>query len=141
MNVSELFATPNIPASALKRKAWNVAPAADELVPAKRAKPSPAPAPSSAAKGKQRAVTIEDDREDSDDDERNASGDFAPGQDADAFADEDEDGRMYGSGLSSTQKVRVAACAGGADGCVANHRHPRRGRVGGRGSTIARRRA
>ena len=111
MDPSEIFARPNIPSSALKRKAWDVAPPEESVKVAKTsARPSPrapAAAPTAAAKGKQRAVTIEDDREDSDEeDARNASGEFAPSNDVDAFVDEDEDGRFYGTGLNSTQKVR-----------------------------------
>jgi len=44
------------------------------------------------AKGKGRAVTIQDGSDD--DDEGDDRGEFAPGQDADYFAEEDEDGRF-----------------------------------------------
>ncbi|BGP53621.1 hypothetical protein JCM8202_002531 [Rhodotorula sphaerocarpa] len=54
-------------------------------------------------------VTIRDvgeDGEGDDDDEdgRGDGGEFAPGQDADYYAEEDEDGRFFGGGLSSVQK-------------------------------------
>ncbi|KZT19261.1 DUF1716-domain-containing protein [Neolentinus lepideus HHB14362 ss-1] len=49
--------------------------------------------------GKRRAVTIENEDEDAD-----ASQDFAPGGDADYFAEEDDEGRFFGGGLTSEQK-------------------------------------
>lgn len=50
-------------------------------------------------KGKGRAVTVEDVTNDEDDEM-----DFAPGGDADYFAEEDDEGRMFGSGLTDQQK-------------------------------------
>lgn len=50
-----------------------------------------------ASVGQPRAATVEDVDEDMD-------GDFAPGGDADYFAEEDEEGRFYGGGLSKEQK-------------------------------------
>lgn len=120
MDVSDLFARPNIPASALKRKGFE-APSSEALAKVAKtdSRPSPrstgasaAPTPSASAKGKQRAVTIEDDREDSDEDDDAAgrsTGDFAPYNDADAYRDEDEDGRFFGGGLNTTQKVQPSA--------------------------------
>ena len=52
------------------------------------------------SKGKSRAVTIEDVEEDTEP----GSSDFAPGGDADYFAEEDEEGRFYGGGLTEEQK-------------------------------------
>lgn len=49
-------------------------------------------------KGKARAVTVEDAGEEDED------MDFAPGGDADYFAEEDEEGRFYGGGLTQEQK-------------------------------------
>ena len=62
-------------------------------------------------KGKSRAVTIEDVDEDMED----GTGDFAPGGDADYFAEEDEEGRFYGGGLTSEQKdiLNIFDSAGG----------------------------
>lgn len=51
------------------------------------------------SKGKARAVTIQ---EVPDDEEGDQS--FAPGGDADYFAEEDEDGRFFGGGLTDEQK-------------------------------------
>jgi hypothetical protein len=50
-------------------------------------------------KGKQRATTIED--ADSDEEQ----GDPMAGLEADYFAEEDAEGRMYGGGLTRQQKV------------------------------------
>lgn len=52
------------------------------------------------AKGK-RAVTME---EVPDEDTDMDAGDFAPGGDADYFAEEDDEGRFFGGGLTSEQK-------------------------------------
>jgi len=41
---------------------------------------------------------------DEDGDERMQDEEFAPGNDADYFAEEDEDGRFFGGGLTSEQK-------------------------------------
>jgi len=46
------------------------------------------------SKGKGRAVTIQDGSDDDDDDDNDERAEFAPGQDADYFAEEDEDGRF-----------------------------------------------
>ena len=45
-------------------------------------------------KRKGRAVTIQDGSDDDDDDDNDERAEFAPGQDADYFAEEDEDGRF-----------------------------------------------
>jgi beta-catenin-like protein 1 len=48
-------------------------------------------------------ATVEDEHESMDgDDQENAS--YAPGNDPDYFAEEDEDGRFFGGGLTSEQK-------------------------------------
>ena len=59
------------------------------------------------------SVTVENDDEDTqmqgdDDNSENYEGDFAPGGDADYFAEEDEEGRFFGGGLSRTQKDILA---------------------------------
>jgi beta-catenin-like protein 1 len=63
-------------------------------------------------KGK-RAVTME---EVPDEDEDMDAGDFAPGGDADYFAEEDDEGRFFGGGLTSEQKeiLNIFDSAGGA---------------------------
>jgi beta-catenin-like protein 1 len=57
--------------------------------------------PSYNGKGKARAVTIEDVAEDEDGAQEE---DFAPGGDPDYYAEEDEDGRFFGGGLTVEQK-------------------------------------
>jgi beta-catenin-like protein 1 len=57
-------------------------------------------------KGKSRAATVED----APDEDMEQDTSFAPGGDPDYFAEEDEDGRFYGGGLSSTQK-EIMVCA------------------------------
>lgn len=51
---------------------------------------------------KPRKATVED--LDEDGDERMGDEKFAPGNDADYFAEEDEEGRFFGGGLTSEQK-------------------------------------
>lgn len=51
-------------------------------------------------KGKSRATTVRDE-EDEDEEARH----FAPGNDADYFAEEDGEGRFFGGGLTSEQKT------------------------------------
>lgn len=57
----------------------------------------------SSSKGKLRQATIEDEE----DEEANVdqNGDFAPGNDADYFTEEDAEGRFFGGGLTSEQKT------------------------------------
>ncbi len=57
---------------------------------------APSPAPVANDKGKARAATVEDAPEDED-------MDFAPGGDADYYAEEDDEGRFYGGGLTQEQ--------------------------------------
>ena len=51
---------------------------------------------------KPQKTTVED--VDEDGDERMEDEEFAPGNDADYFAEEDEEGRFFGGGLTSEQK-------------------------------------
>jgi len=51
---------------------------------------------------KPRKATVED--VDEDGDQRMEDEEFAPGNDADYFAEEDEEGRFFGGGLTSEQK-------------------------------------
>ena len=64
-------------------------------------------------KGKSRAVTVED----VDEDAERMDEDFAPGGDADYFAEEDEEGRFYGGGLTQEQKdiLNIFDRAGGEE--------------------------
>ena len=56
-------------------------------------------------KGKSRAVTIQDESEEGQEEDVEMSTDFAPGNDADYFAEEDEEGRFFGGGLTEEQKT------------------------------------
>ena len=58
---------------------------------------------SAAGPSKSRAATVEE-VEDEDADAPGMDQDFAPGGDADYFAEEDEEGRFYGGGLTQEQK-------------------------------------
>ncbi|KAF8914668.1 DUF1716-domain-containing protein [Mucidula mucida] len=105
MDIDKLFkVVPKLPAGAGKRKLPDN-PTPDMLKKMKLDTPSaPVPEPISndgatSSKGKSRAVTIEDVDEDMED-----GTDFAPGGDADYFAEEDDEGRFYGGGLTSEQK-------------------------------------
>ena len=53
---------------------------------------------------KTRKATVEDVDEDEDMDRSADTSDFAPGGDADYFAEEDEEGRFFGGGLTKEQK-------------------------------------
>lgn len=63
---------------------------------------SAAQATATEVKPKSRAPVVRSEEEE-DEYERNES--FAPGDDADYFKEEDEDGRMFGSGLTDEQKT------------------------------------
>lgn len=67
------------------------------------AQPSSSEVNGSSSKGKSRATTVEDVEEEGDNME--VSGEFAPGNDADYFAEEDEEGRFFGGGLTEEQKT------------------------------------
>lgn len=63
---------------------------------------SPEP-PSSSASPSKRVATVQD-ADDDDDDDVLGVANIAPGNDPDYFAEEDEDGRFFGGGLTSEQK-------------------------------------
>jgi beta-catenin-like protein 1 len=63
---------------------------------------TPPEPPSSSAAPSKRVVTVQD--ADDDDDEVLGVENIAPGNDPDYFAEEDEDGRFFGGGLTSEQK-------------------------------------
>ncbi|GAA97784.1 uncharacterized protein L969DRAFT_100397 [Mixia osmundae IAM 14324] len=113
MDLDALFKIPTAPASGLKRKLVSSAPTAEEL---ERFNASRRPngttttngsttastvavGKSGDIKGKMRAATVQD----GSDDEAERD-DFAPGNDADYFTEEDSDGRFFGGGLTSEQK-------------------------------------
>ncbi|KAI0677614.1 Catenin-beta-like protein [Trametes maxima] len=64
-------------------------------------------------KGKSRAVTVEDEDEEG----QAMETDFAPGGDADYFAEEDDEGRFFGGGLTQEQKdiLNIFDRAGGEE--------------------------
>ena len=66
--------------------------------PVESATPAPPQLDDPPRNAKSRAVTVEDD------DEAAEQSDFAPGGDADYFAEEDEEGRFFGGGLTKEQK-------------------------------------
>ncbi|GAA6052466.1 hypothetical protein JCM3770_001126 [Rhodotorula araucariae] len=106
MDIDDIFKRPPLPKSAAGSKRKLEAPTLDpeSYKSARLDTPSgPTPTAGAADKGKGRAVTIQDGSDD-DDDETGARAEFAPGQDPDYFAEEDEDGRFFGGGLSSVQK-------------------------------------
>ncbi|KAJ7498873.1 Catenin-beta-like protein [Mycena latifolia] len=101
MDIDKLFKVPKLPPG--KRKLPDN-PSLDLLKKIKMDTEAP-PVPSSSspsngnAKGK-RAVTMEEVPDEDEDMDR----DFAPGGDADYFAEEDDEGRFFGGGLTSEQK-------------------------------------
>ncbi|GAA5841799.1 hypothetical protein JCM11251_004067 [Rhodosporidiobolus azoricus] len=100
MDIDDIFKRPPLPKSSLtnpnKRKAD--APALDpDSYKSVRLDTATGPAATTRSNGG--GVTIEDVQDD-----EGPGGEFAPGQDADYFAEEDEDGRFFGGGLSTVQK-------------------------------------
>ncbi|KAF9453073.1 DUF1716-domain-containing protein [Macrolepiota fuliginosa MF-IS2] len=95
MDVDQLFKAPKLSAGSLKRKMPDN-PTPEALKRMKQDTPSHAVPTTD--KGKARAVTVEDVEEE------DIDMNFAPGGDADYFAEEDEDGRFYGGGLTQEQK-------------------------------------
>ncbi|KAF9534285.1 Catenin-beta-like protein [Crepidotus variabilis] len=101
MDIDELFKVPKLPRGANKRKLPDN-PTPDMLKKMKleaaanapsSSSPSPPPPPPPSRK-----ATVEDEEDDEMD------GTFAPGGDADYFAEEDGEGRFFGGGLTSEQK-------------------------------------
>nr|GAT59458.1 predicted protein [Mycena chlorophos] len=99
MDIDELFKVPKLPAG--KRKLPDN-PSMEMLKKLKMDTPSqPVPGPSNG--NSSRRATVEE-VADEDETMEDADVDFAPGGDADYFAEEDDEGRFFGSGLSSEQK-------------------------------------
>ncbi|TCD69674.1 hypothetical protein EIP91_006691 [Steccherinum ochraceum] len=106
MDIDKLFKVPKLPAGSnkrrmpdnptpemLKRMKMDTTPTSAESSSNGRSTQGPAPS---------RRATVED-AEDEDGDDR-MEGTFAPGADADYFTEEDDEGRFFGSGLTSEQK-------------------------------------
>ncbi|KAF9652244.1 DUF1716-domain-containing protein [Thelephora ganbajun] len=100
MDIDKLFKIPKLPTGGNKRRMPD-APTPDmikrmrvdeEDAGTRHLDPSP----------KSRKAKVED--VDEDEDERMEDEEFAPGNDADYFAEEDEEGRFFGGGLTSEQK-------------------------------------
>lgn len=107
IDMDALFKVPKLPSRPNKRKMPDN-PSPDFLKKIKMDVDS-SPSSSAADKGKGRAVTIE---EVPDEDT------FAPGNDADYFQEEDDEGRFFGGGLSGEQKeiLNIFGKAEGDDG-------------------------
>ncbi|PVG03677.1 DUF1716-domain-containing protein [Serendipita vermifera] len=100
----DMFKVPKVPPTQLKRKL------SDSVSPdnAKRHKPSPMEFMQSNAstsiKGKGKPTMTVEDAPDEEESTSEPQEEFAPGNDADYFAEEDEDGRFFGGGLTKEQK-------------------------------------
>ncbi|OCB84372.1 DUF1716-domain-containing protein [Sanghuangporus baumii] len=109
MDIDKLFKAPKLPSGGNKRR-MPEAPTPEMLkrmkveapVSSTFAQPSPPEPNGSSSKGKSRAPTVEDAEEH---ESLEVSEDFAPGNDADYFAEEDEEGRFFGGGLTEEQKT------------------------------------
>ncbi|KAI0921129.1 hypothetical protein AcW2_006206 [Taiwanofungus camphoratus] len=122
MDIDKLFKVPKLPAGSnkrrmpdnptpemLKRMKMDTSPVSqNDIVSANGARTD-----ASQNKGKSRASSVQDEEEESDAAEDN----FAPGGDADYFAEEDEEGRFFGGGLTQEQKdiLNIFDKAGGED--------------------------
>ncbi|KAI6119300.1 Catenin-beta-like protein [Pisolithus croceorrhizus] len=98
MDVDKLFRVPKLPVGVKRKLPDNPTP---EML--KKMRPDPLDqmdldGDSHSTALPKRRVTVEDETEDDQDSS------FAPGGDADYFAEEDEEGRFYGGGLTSQQK-------------------------------------
>ncbi|KAI0081766.1 DUF1716-domain-containing protein [Panus rudis PR-1116 ss-1] len=103
MNVDELFKVPKLPAGGNKRRMPdNPTP---EMLKKMRLDSGASPLTPFPANGiteeksSSRAATVRDEEE-----EEGMDQDFAPGGDADYFAEEDDEGRFFGGGLTKEQK-------------------------------------
>ncbi|EIN10361.1 DUF1716-domain-containing protein [Punctularia strigosozonata HHB-11173 SS5] len=104
MDIDKLFKVPKLPTGGNKRRMPD-APTPEMLkkmrVEDEDEETSPTAKNGKAEKGKRRA-TVEDAEDE--DVAMGEESDFAPGGDADYFAEEDEEGRFYGGGLTREQK-------------------------------------
>jgi beta-catenin-like protein 1 len=106
MDIDKLFKVPKIPTGGNKRRMPDLPSA--EMLKKMRLEPESAPnatAPDSrshSAVPPKRVTTVHD--EDEDDNAESEGVAFAPGNDADYFAEEDEEGRFFGGGLTAEQK-------------------------------------
>ncbi|KAI9508932.1 DUF1716-domain-containing protein [Russula earlei] len=106
MDIDKLFKVPKIPTGGNKRRMPDAPTSemlkrmklASEDASAVIASSSPSTAPP------KRVATVHDADSDEDGDDGPGSENFAPGNDADYFAEEDEEGRFFGGGLTKEQK-------------------------------------
>ncbi|KAG6890575.1 hypothetical protein C0992_000583 [Termitomyces sp. T32_za158] len=102
MDVDNLFKVPKLPVGGNKRRLPDVP--TPEMLKRMRidssasGRKSPPPKSHTNGKGEARVATVEDEGDEE------VDNNFAPGGDADFFAEEDEDGRFFGGGLTSEQK-------------------------------------
>ncbi|GBE79478.1 Beta-catenin-like protein 1 homolog [Sparassis crispa] len=118
MDIDKIFKVPKLPAGSNKRRMPdNPTP---EMLKRMRmdtdsssAATSTTPHDTSRGKDGSRAASVRDEE----DEEDKLGGEFAPGGDADYFAEEDEEGRFYGGGLTKEQKdiLNIFDKAGGED--------------------------
>ncbi|KAI0337925.1 DUF1716-domain-containing protein [Trametopsis cervina] len=109
MDIDKLFKVPKLPAGSNKRRMPdNPTPEMlkkmrfDTASSVSSMAPPPLPSSNNGTASQRPSVTVEDEDEDMEDGGRDT--DFAPGGDADYFAEEDDEGRFYGGGLSKEQK-------------------------------------
>ncbi|KAI0650806.1 DUF1716-domain-containing protein [Trametes meyenii] len=120
MDIDKLFKVPKLPAGSNKRRMPdNPTPEMlkrmrmDEELSTPEAGVVDLNGSASRNKGKSRAVTVEDEDEEG----QAMEIDFAPGGDADYFAEEDDEGRFFGGGLTQEQKdiLNIFDRAGGEE--------------------------
>ncbi|KAI0335461.1 DUF1716-domain-containing protein [Cubamyces sp. BRFM 1775] len=121
MDIDKLFKVPKLPAGSNKRRLPDN-PTPEMLKRLRMDNEASEAGPSvmdvdespSVSKGKSRATTVEDEDESGD---QSIEGDFAPGGDADYFAEEDDEGRFFGGGLTKEQKdiLNIFDRAGGEE--------------------------
>ncbi|KAH9853480.1 DUF1716-domain-containing protein [Lenzites betulinus] len=122
MDIDKLFKVPKLPAGSNLKRRMPDNPTPDMLKRMRMDTESDEPAmvvettndAPSRDKGKRRAATVEDEEEGQDSMD---TSEFAPGGDADYFAEEDDEGRFYGGGLTQEQKeiLNIFDRAGGEE--------------------------
>ncbi|KAF8484777.1 DUF1716-domain-containing protein [Russula ochroleuca] len=108
MDIDKLFKVPKIPTGGSKRRMPDAPP--PEMLKKMRLASESTPLvtslepPSSSTAPSKRVATVQDADDDDDVVGPTAGENFAPGNDPDYFAEEDEDGRFFGGGLTNEQK-------------------------------------
>lgn len=115
------FQAPRSSSSGIKRKFEGT------ISPENAKKPKPSPLEfmqsSMSTSGKFKSLStikVEDEPEDDAPAEVQQEEEFAPGNDADYFVEEDEEGRFFGTGLTKEQKDILNIFEDGAEGAVAD---------------------